>query len=416
MNEIVIVYAFSGALYAKLTSVSMSSVMLNNKKSRIHFILLVDSEYQDEEGIFEEIKAYKNCDITFVPINEFDFKNAELHIPHINHATYFRLLLPELFPQIDKCLYLDCDTIVNSDISELNDIQLDNYLIGGVLAAGYVNNPKGKAYCEKVGINNLESYVNAGVLLFNLKLMREERISYEFMKYIACDFPSQDQDIINKVCYGRILLLSAKFNVMTKYAEWLVEEYGEKFDYGELVSAWNFPTIIHYADRIKPWNEPDSFFASEWWEVCCKTNLYKDFIYNAGQYHIYESLYNSSKLVDEKIKKKVPALYSLNNKRIVLYGAGNFANAFINLYRPLGIDPEYIIVTKKIKGVDDIQGIPIIEFNDISLDNRDISLVLALNYTYQKQVIPMLSQYHFREILPLTDKMLSLEKEYIDGK
>lgn len=416
MNDIVIVYAFSGDLYAKLTSISMTSIMLNNRKRKIHFVLLVDQGYRDVDGLFDDINAFENCDIEFISVNQSIFEGAELHIPHINHATYFRLKLPELLPSVDKCIYLDCDTIIVSDISDLYDIEINNYLIAGVLAPGYINNTKSKIYCEKIGIHDLKSYVNAGVLLFNLNLMRQRNVSSDFMKYISCEFPSQDQDIINKVCYGKILPLDVKYNVMTKYAEWSIEEYGESFDLELINSAWNFPTIIHYADKIKPWDEPNSYFASEWWEICNKTKLYDEFVYHAGTYHIYESLYNSQELIDQKIKKKVPYLYKLNNKKIVLYGAGNFASAFIHIYRPLGIEPEYIIVTQKDKNVESLEGIEIKELEEIAFDNGEITLILAINYKYQQQVIPTLSKYHFKEILPLTDKMLNFEKEYMDGK
>lgn len=417
MSEIVIVYAFSGELYAKLTYISMSSVLLNNCKRKIKFVLLVDKEYHDEESIFGNLNTtFENYEIDFLSIDESVFEYAELHIPHINHATYFRLILPEILPTVDKCLYLDCDTIVNADISELYDLELGNCLIAGVLGPGYLNNPKCDSYCECVGLPDLNTYINAGVLLFNLDMMRKENTSLEFMKLISSQYPSQDQDIINKVCYGRILQLPLKYNVMTKYAEWDISDYGINFNKDELISAWNFPAIIHYADRIKPWDEPDSYLASEWWEICSKTALINDFIFRVGKYHTYESLYNSSKLVDEKIKKKVPNLYSLRNKRIVLYGAGNFANAFLNLYRPLGIVPEFIIVTTNTNSMEFLEGIEIKELKDISFDSSEFSLVLAMNYRFQKQVMSELSKYHFREILPLTDKMLSIEKEYMNGK
>lgn len=405
-NEIVIVYAFSGELYEKLTFISMTSILMNNIDAVLHFILLVDDGYRDVDGIFEKLYSAENCKIEFVYTDKSLFENAELHISHINLATYYRLRLPEILPELNKCIYLDCDTIVTGDISELFDIDLNGNWIAGVLGPGYINNPKSEEYCKTLEIPDLSSYVNAGVLVFDLKLMRENEISSEFMNYVSCEFHSQDQDIINKVCYGKILLLDAKFNVMTKYAKWTLDDYGEHFDSEMLTYAWNYPTIIHYADKVKPWNEPDSYFASQWWEVCNKTPFYDEFIYHVGQYHIYESLYNSEELIDEKIKKKVPELYALQGKKIALYGAGNFAKAFIQIYKEKGIKPEYIVVTKKDKSITDIDGIEVKALSEIPYKNKEITLVLAINSIYQRQVMDDLKKYYFKEILPLTDKLL----------
>ena len=257
-----IVYAFSGEEYARVTVISMLSVLQNTAdKEKIHFTLLTDRAFYGE-AIFDCVNEYGNCSISFYYVDDM-FQEAELHIPHINVATYYRLALPDILLS-DKCIYLDSDIIVRCDLKELYQVNMEEYYIAGVLAAGYYTNPKKKKYCRLSQLPDLDQYVNAGVLIMNLDKMRRDRISEKCRSLITVRFQSQDQDIINKVCYGKILLLPFYYNVMTKYADWDIEQYQNAFPEEIIQEGWNHPRIIHYADKVKPWNDPKAVF-SEWW-------------------------------------------------------------------------------------------------------------------------------------------------------
>ncbi len=202
------------------------------------------------------------------------FDTSPLTINHISKATFFRLDIPHLFPN-DVVLYLDSDVLVVGDISEIFDIQLGSAAIAGVYAAGYHSKaPWVKDYCERNLLPDMDTYLNAGVLLFNnpqiiscgvldkLELLRGRR------------FDSQDQDILNSACYGRIKPLSYRFNVMTKYInkeDLLIKVFGE-----QVLNDINSPVVIHFADKQKPWIDQKLPFASLWWQYASELSLTRD--------------------------------------------------------------------------------------------------------------------------------------------
>ena len=112
----------------------------------------------------------------------------------------------------------------------------------------------------------------------NLAKMRRDNLVDSFLELVSCGYQCPDQDIINSVCYGKLLFLPFSYNVMTKYANWRYEDYPQEFTLEELQDAWSAPAIIHYADRVKPWNDPSCAMGDYWWNVC-KTSKLWDYFY-----------------------------------------------------------------------------------------------------------------------------------------
>jgi lipopolysaccharide biosynthesis glycosyltransferase len=197
-----------------------------------------------------------------------------IQIEHISAATYYRLKLPELLKDVKKCIYLDSDVVVKSDLSELFRINVDDKYIAGVPAAGYYYpDSKVQVKVTELGIPDLDNYVNAGVLIMNLANMRRDNLSEEFYFLLNKNFGSQDQDILNVACYNKIRKLPFKYNVMTKYP---IDDKGaytksEMLQRAYTRSEWNGgrknPVIIHYADVCKPWDSVESARMKDWWEV-----------------------------------------------------------------------------------------------------------------------------------------------------
>ena len=102
---------------------------------------------------------------------------------HFSIAMFYRFFIPYLLlPQgIEKALYLDSDIIVNLDIAELWQIELDDKPLGAVpelyqlkdKEASIERTNRAVASCRE-GFIKTEDYFNSGVLLMNLKVLREE--------------------------------------------------------------------------------------------------------------------------------------------------------------------------------------------------------------------------------------------------
>ena len=150
--------------YTLPTIVSMTSMLESVKKdTQYEYYLLVPGDFKDEnkQKILSLKEKYESFDINFINMGD-EFKDAKLGI--WGTAAYYRLRLPSVLSQYDKCIYFDGDIIVNKDLSELYNIDLGDNYVGGV-----------KDFCidweraKILGISNVNKYINSGVLLMNFE-------------------------------------------------------------------------------------------------------------------------------------------------------------------------------------------------------------------------------------------------------
>ena len=125
-------------------------------------------------------------------------------------AASYRLLLPDLLPEYDKIIYIDCDVIVRNDLSEIyhQTILKGNYLAAVYEAALDAQIP----YLESIGCKP-GYYINSGFLIMNLGELRRNKMVPKFLeasKVENLQFP--DQDVLNQLCGGRITELPPYYN------------------------------------------------------------------------------------------------------------------------------------------------------------------------------------------------------------
>lgn len=276
--------------YALPMMVTMESALQTAKPNTIYqFYLLVskDFEQKNQEKIKKIIKSYPKASVEFIFMgNQFD--DADICIEHITTATYYRLELPKILPNVNKCIYLDVDLIVKEDLSALFRTSVDDRYIAGVYAAGYYHSEENIKEREEELKIPFDCYINAGVLLINLAKMRKDNLTKKFSELLQRNFSSQDQDILNVACYGKIRILPFKYNAMTKYKFSLPQSYKDFpelrrcYDEKEWKEAVEHPVIIHYADRVKPWNDVCSESSKAWWQVVDKMEdaleIYKKYV------------------------------------------------------------------------------------------------------------------------------------------
>lgn len=265
--------------YASYMYVTMVSMLENADESTFYdYWLLVPSVFTSENTKrITGLKERYSCDIHFIDMKNA-FSDLKMQISHITSPTYYRLLAADILPkEYDKCIYLDVDICVCKDLSELFSMNMEDNYIAGVIASGYVFNEK--ANCQRLKLDSMRQYVNAGVLLMNLKQIRKDNLTAKFIELSKNNYSSQDQDVVNVACYGKIKLLPFKYNVMTKYYVMRGGVYEndvrlrELFTEEEIQEASDDPVIIHYADKIKPWNSSKVYLASCWWKYAKDMNL-----------------------------------------------------------------------------------------------------------------------------------------------
>lgn len=226
--------------YAKYASVTIVSILSNALETDFYkfYIVSDDISIESKEKIVQLLQI-KNFEIEFISPQHDTFQEY-VNIrttDHLTIASFFRLKLPTLIPNEDKIIYLDCDTIVNTSLSSLFNINIDNYFCAGVKDVGY------KRLGKRIGLLDGQSYINSGVMLVNLKKWREDNAELKLSNF-AKEHPEKlvlgDQDLIN-ICFAKeILLLDGKWNVQ-------VVNFCSRSDYS------NKFNILHYTGGSKPW-------------------------------------------------------------------------------------------------------------------------------------------------------------------
>jgi len=220
--------------YAKYAGVVIASVLVNaNNETDLSFYILDGGVSEDNKNKILSLKSIKPCEINFVSIDEAlfeEYKQIKTH-SYISIATYYRLKLGTLLPKVDKIVYFDCDMVVNKDLTVLFSYDLEENVVAGVKDLNFrmlKRNP---------------SYVNAGMLVMDLKKIREQNIEEKFLEYTKEHIDRikmGDQEIINEVLKGKIKLLPDKWNVQTS-------NFTNRSIY--TLDPW----VIHYVGKQKPW-------------------------------------------------------------------------------------------------------------------------------------------------------------------
>lgn len=118
---------------------------------------------------------------------------------YYSHTTYYRLFIPDMYPQYDKAIYIDSDTITIGDISKLYEQNIDGYYVAGVRDQVVIQDETFGEYVEKVLGLDRHAYFNAGMLLMNCKVFREENLLQKFIQLLNTYtfVVAQDQDYLN---------------------------------------------------------------------------------------------------------------------------------------------------------------------------------------------------------------------------
>ena len=366
------------------------------------YILTDDSFTQTSKGCVSRcLKSYENhCSITFKNVGTI-FDNALLSISHITRPTYFRLVIPDLLKE-EKCIYLDTDTIVASDLKELFNISLNNNYVAGVWHPGVVLFEWENVIPRNANIPSAEQYINAGVLLMNLKQLCKDGMVKKFLELIPRNMPSQDQDIINSACYGKITFIPFKYNVITKIADRCIEDYQGSYPEAELIEAWNNPCIIHYADRTKPWNSGDCVFMDYWWKYFKKSSIYESVVNDFFNEFVTNIIYCSQRTM--MFTKKMPQIFDITFKRnYVVYGAGEKAREVLSFLKQFDIVPEFIVVSDSRENPSKIEGIDVKNIEDAGQMLCDKTILIAVSEKLHKEIINRIQEYDYIELLPVSD-------------
>ena len=273
------------------TLISMLSGLDNcNKDNMIIYHLLLSHNFNITKFIiFESLKE------------KYEVKIYYYIIPNIfgslgkwtegTDCVYYKILLPFIFPDYERMIYLDGDTLIRKDIFEMYNYPFnDNYILGYPFYTGYV--------MKKHGIEKPSHYINGGCLLFNIKKMREDHKDIDLLSLTIKNnskWGFREQDSINYLFvnnsgflplkYG-IYMIGSKsvFNALSKYTY-------SPLNLTEGYKAIEDPSVVHFSCCWpKVWtNGTKNLFKNN--EICLR---YQKEFYNYAKKSKYYQIINDT--------------------------------------------------------------------------------------------------------------------------
>lgn len=252
--------------YCAFLEVALRSLMENASKDYNYKIHILNTGLSQENKNCINALQNENFEIQFEDISNLiePIKKNLKNVYHFSVVMYYRLFIEKLFPMYDKVLYLDCDIVINGDISKLYATSLGNNLVGAIPDQVIGSNQTFRDYAIfGVGVDP-DKYFNSGILVMNLKKFRQEKICEQFMCLIDTynfDVVDPDQAYLNVLCKNKVKYLPNGWNK---------EPLPVKLE-GKL-------NIVHYALYKKPWQYEDVMNGEYFWNYAKKCSLYEKII------------------------------------------------------------------------------------------------------------------------------------------
>ncbi len=249
--------------FVKFTMVSFESMKQNASRDKSYHVHVLHTNITPEtqarmlkmaddcfEITFDNVSAYLNDLCERLPLRDY-----------YSNTTYYRMFIADMYPELDKAIYIDSDTVVTGDISRLYDYDITEYDVGACHEQAMVQADVYGTYVEKcLGIDR-NAYFNAGILLLNCKRFREKRVLEDFVRLLGIyDFRvTQDEDYLNIICRDHVL--------------WLPQTWNTEM-FGELLYPVEEANIIHYIMVSKPWHYEDCRCGDVFWKYASQTEVY----------------------------------------------------------------------------------------------------------------------------------------------
>ncbi|RHJ94926.1 glycosyltransferase family 8 protein [Parabacteroides bouchesdurhonensis] len=261
-----IVFAFDKN-YFLAAAVTISSLLDNSTEGEHYQIICLYSGLKKDEldWLMKLKDKYGKASFRLVDMKN-TFTDAPVLLEHLNYTVYYRLMIPDLFPNYDKIVYSDVDIIFRRGMAGLWQESIGDNYVAGVLDRFVTEDTE---FMKKRGFNG-RLYINAGFLLYNNKKLIADNVPRNWLDEIGKPLNYyMDQDIINRVCEGHIKRLPLYYNCFSIDPKW---KFLSKFPEAEIDEAFKRGNV-HYTSKDKPWNNKKRFYRSNeliWWKYYWK--------------------------------------------------------------------------------------------------------------------------------------------------
>lgn len=237
--------------YIKQLNVMLYSLFKSNPDKYFHIFLLNKSIDDNELEETERIIGEKGKLIS-VKAKDIGLEKAPT-TSRYPEEIYYRIFAAKYLPEsIDRILYLDPDIIVNGPLNEIYSLPMDDYFFAAASHTGTIITAVNSL---RLDMEDDAPYINSGVMLMNLDLLRKEQDFDDVFGFIEKRKEMlilPDQDIISALYGSRIYALDTYRYNMTELLYVLHSPFEKRLN---LEWVRKNSAIIHYCGRNKPWKE-----------------------------------------------------------------------------------------------------------------------------------------------------------------
>lgn len=285
-NSVIPIFFSIDDSYAPYLAVALNSAIRNSSPNRRYKAIVLYQKLSQENRSRLAALGRDHFTIEFVAMESglesiTDRMSNRLRCDYFTLTIYFRLFIPTMFPQYDKCIYIDSDIVLRGDLAELFDVDIGDNYIGACADVSVVDIPELAAYMEQAIGADRHHYINSGVLLMNTKKLREADFHLHFLNLLNTyhlDCIAPDQDYLNAICLGNIHFLPEQWDAMPNDNKPPLED----------------AKLIHYNLFSKPWCYDDIQYADDFWQYA-RDSGYMD------ELQLYKNTYSpEQKAADER--------------------------------------------------------------------------------------------------------------------
>lgn len=387
--------------YVRYLYIMLKSLYIHNK-GNIELYVINRDFTQYDKNLIEKLSHEYDNGVHFVSVSSDMVRDLPTYLLQregvvVSIEVFFRILIPDLLPNLDKVLMLDVDLVINKNISPLYNMDLSGY----ALAASPNMSLQGRVpiqFRDWYSVDRVNwTHYNSGVLLWNLEYIREKygsRYLYEQARKSTIKASSFEEEVVNTLFGEKEILRvdEGEWNYIVTYVDILNGVFKDELDESVEELETNH-AIIHYQGR-NPWSGQYMNNGAElWWKytnltpfaeqirsetIKKKKNVLREMtkINNELKFETYaffgirqldECLSNGGGLVD-RIKRN-----------IYLYGAGMIAEEFYHVLNKHDMVSVIKGVFDKHKVGLDFHGIPI----------RDIKIIRELGSSDTLVITPV---------------------------
>ena len=228
----------------------MLESLFEQNRTSMHIYLLHSNVCAENLSKLTRHVAALGGDFTDIRVDGALFEGAPVN-KYFTKEMYYRLLIYRLLPEEERALYLDPDIIIRGEIDGLYHMDFEGKMM--IAIPDYLGDSYYPERKKNLGLGEEYRYINSGVILFNIPLMREQFDLNDMFAFLAreggrYEFP--DQDLINVYFKDRIKYAPREYNFTTEYVsvgDFLHYLFSPRYRRSERV------VIAHYMGKCKPW-------------------------------------------------------------------------------------------------------------------------------------------------------------------